>query len=137
MDEILQAWGFDAGAMTWAQLAAAAEAPSVSWRTIQRALSNGGYDKCIACTKTYVPKPLMDKRKAWAQQKRNAYSIDDWKKVCFSDEVPFGRGPQRKLASQVNVNSKTVSKNRMSQRRRIKTRNVVTVGLWDITSSRS
>lgn len=39
IDEILQTWGFDARAMTWKQLAATAEAPSVSWRTIQRALS--------------------------------------------------------------------------------------------------
>lgn len=87
IDEILQTLGFDGRAITWTQLAAAADAPSVSWRTIQCALSNRGYTKCMACTKTYVSKPLMDKRKAWAKQKRNAYSIDDWKKVCFLDEV--------------------------------------------------
>lgn len=87
IDEILRTLGIDGRAITWTQLAAAADAPSVSWRTIQCALSNRGYTKCMACTKTYVSKPLMDKRKAWAKQKRNAYSIDDWKKVCFLDEV--------------------------------------------------
>ena len=97
MDEILQTGGFEARALTWTQLAAAPEAPSVHWRKIQRAIVKWGYNKCIACTKTYVPRPLMDKRKPWANQLRNSYNIDDWKKVRFSGEVHFGRGPQWKL----------------------------------------
>lgn len=114
---------FDGRAITWTQLAATADAPSVSWRTIQCAPSNRGYTKCIACTKTYVSKPLMDKRKAWAKQKRNGYSIDDWKKVCFLDKVYSDEDlneSYRLFASKVNVHVKTVFKNRMSQSRRIK-----------------
>lgn len=123
IDEILQTLGFDGRAITWTQLAATADAPSVSWRTIQCAPSNRGYTKCIACTKTYVSKPLMDKRKAWANQKRNGYSIDAWKKVCFLDEAYSDEDlneSYRLFASKVNVHVKTVFKNRMSQSRRIK-----------------
>lgn len=86
--------------------------------------SNGDIIIVLLALKTYVPRPVMDKRKSWAKQMRNTYNIDDWKKVRFSDEVHFERGAQRKLhtlfANQVNVHVKTVSKNRMSQRRKIK-----------------
>ncbi len=77
IDEILQTWGFDARAMTLTQLAEEAEALSVHWKTIQHALVKRRYNTCIACTKTYLPKPLMNKRRSWAKQMRNTYSIDD------------------------------------------------------------
>ena len=97
MDKILQTWGLEGRAMTWTQLAVAAEAPSVLWRTIQRAMNKRNYHKYLACIKTYVPENLMNTRRAWAWEKRHTYSLNDWKKVRFSDEVHFGRGPQRKL----------------------------------------
>lgn len=97
MDEILQTWGLEGRSLTWNQLGAAAETSSVSWRTIQRAMHERNYRKCLARTKTYVPKDLMIARKDWAWNKRNTYSLNDWKRVRFSDEVHFGRGPQRRL----------------------------------------
>ena len=97
MDEILQTWGLEGRSLTWNQLGAAAETSSISWRTIQRAMHERNYRKCLACTKTYVPKDLMIAQKDWAWNKRNTYSLNDWKRVRFSDEVHFGRGPQRRL----------------------------------------
>ena len=97
MDEILQTWGLEARAFTWSQLGTVAEAPEVWWRTIQRAMNKRGYNKCIACTKTYASEPLKAKHRNWTWEKRNIWTLDDWKKVRFSDEVHFGRGPQRKL----------------------------------------
>ena len=97
MDKILQIWGLEARAFTWTQLGTVAEVPEVAWRTIQRAINKREYKKCIACTKIYESEPLKAKRRDWAWKKRNTWTLDDWKKVRFWDEVHFGRGPQRKL----------------------------------------
>ena len=97
IDEILQTWSLEACAFIWTQLGTVAEVPEVGWRTIQRAIDKRGYNKCIACTKTYALKPLKTKHRDWTWEKRNTQTLDDWKKVRFSDEVHFGRGPQRKL----------------------------------------
>ena len=60
-------------------------------------MNKRGYNKCIACTKTYASEPLKANRRDWTWEKRNTWTLDDWKKVWFSNEVHFGRVPQRKL----------------------------------------
>ena len=60
MDEILQAWGLEGRAMTWKELAAEAEVPHVSWRTIQRTMQKRGYRRCKACSKTYAAPDMAD-----------------------------------------------------------------------------
>ncbi len=97
MDKILQTGGLEASTFTLTQLGTVAKEPEVRWRTIQRDMNKRGYNKCIACTKTYALEPLKAKSRNWAWEKRNTWKLDDWKKVRFSDEVHFGREPQGKL----------------------------------------
>lgn len=141
MDEILQTWGLEGRSLTWNQLGAAAETSSISWRTIQRAMHERNYRKCLACTKTYVPKDLMIARKDWAWNKRNTYSLNDWKRVRFSDEVHFDEDLNEDYASFENLASVRVRiayRNNMSLKRRTKNRNDIIVGLlWGGTSNQS
>ena len=49
------------------------------------------YRKCIACTRGWVNKKTAGKRLDWARYMLEKYpEPDDWKCVCFSDEVHFG-----------------------------------------------
>lgn len=77
MDEILQIWGLEAPVFTWNQLGEAAEMPEVGWRKIQRAMNKSGYNKCNARTETHASEPLKAKRRKWALEKRNTWTLDD------------------------------------------------------------
>ena len=66
--------------------------------------------------------PLKAKRRNWAWEKRNTWTLNDWKKVRFSDEVHFGRGPQRKLRIIRKPGERTwraVYKNKANRRKKI------------------
>ena len=96
MDEILQAWGLEGRAMTWKGLAAEAEVPDVSWRTIQRTMQKRGYRKCKACNKTYAAPDMADVSQNPVMSHSNAYMLED-ETVRYAENLQFAMDPQRTL----------------------------------------
>jgi hypothetical protein len=57
-----------------------------------------GYEKCVACQKTWLRYGTRVERMTFAEfYRRTKPKPGDWDKVWFSDEVHFGLGPRRKL----------------------------------------
>ena len=96
MDEILQAWGLEGRAMTWKGLAAEAELPDVSWRTIQRTMQKRGYRKCKACSKTYAAPDMADIAPNPILSQGSPYMLEDGT-VRYAENLQFGTDPQRTL----------------------------------------
>ena len=96
MDEILQAWGLEGRAMTWKGLAAEAEVPDVSWRTIQRTMQKRGYRKCKACNKTYAAPDMADASANPLLNQGNAYMLEDGT-IRYAENLQFAMDPQRTL----------------------------------------
>ncbi len=96
MDEILQAWGIQGRAMTWKGLAAEAEVPNVSWRTIQRTMQKRGYRRCKACSKTYAAPDMADVSQNSVLNHGNAYMLEDGT-LQYSENLQFVPNPQHAL----------------------------------------
>lgn len=96
MDEILQAWSIEGRAMTWKGLAAEAEVPGVSWRTIQRTMQKRGYRKCKACSKTYAAPDMADVPNSILNQ-GNTYMLEDGM-IRYAENLQFGPDPQHGLS---------------------------------------
>ena len=65
MVQLLKMEGFEARALTWAQLGMEVGL-DCSDRTIQRAMETLNYRKCVACKKFWVNERLKEKRRDWA-----------------------------------------------------------------------
>ena len=98
MDEILQAWGLEGRAMTWKGLAAEAEVPDVSWRTIQRTMQKRGYRRCKACSKSYAAPDVADVLPGYnpAINRGTPYMLEDGI-VLHSENIQFATNPQHTL----------------------------------------
>lgn len=68
-------------------------AQNVCDRTVRNRLNEMGYSFCKAKTKPFLTKLHRKKRLEWCKEHRH-WTVDDWKKVIFSDEsrVCIGAG---------------------------------------------
>ena len=98
MERIIEEEGFEARALTWAQLGYEVGL-ECSGRIIQIAMGTMDYHKCVACRKGWVNEKTARRRFDWAKVMLKRYpEKSDWHNVRFSDEVHFGWGPQGKLS---------------------------------------
>lgn len=99
MQEIIENEGIQARAMTWHQLTVRVGligCNHVHFDTVRRTMQDLEYHKCLACTRSWLAPNLRMKRRTFANM-RLGWKLEDWQRVRFSDEVHFGRGPQRQL----------------------------------------
>lgn len=71
----------------WSQLASSFNL-DCSGQTVARAMNKAGYHKCKACQKSYLTPWDKVRRVDFAESIQN-YTMDDWAKVKFSDEIHF------------------------------------------------
>jgi hypothetical protein len=64
--------------------------------TIRAAFGQRGYHKCVTCQKPYLTPQSLRQRQEYLSL-RYSWSLNEWRRVRFSDECHFGLGPQRKL----------------------------------------
>lgn len=66
------------------------------WHTIRRAMQDLKYHKCLIYTKFWIVLNLRLKRRTFARD-RFDWSLSDWQRIRFSDEVHFELESWRKL----------------------------------------
>ena len=66
-------------------------AQNVCDRTVRNRINEMGYSFCKAKTKPFLTKLHRKKRLEWFKEHRH-WTVDDWKKVIFSDESRVHRG---------------------------------------------
>lgn len=90
---------FDARTIPWGAMPAAAGLDvEVSGRTVQRAMGQRDWRKCIACSRSYVSPRQAQKREEYARIMLEKYPRkEDWYHIRFSDEIHFGYGPSGKV----------------------------------------
>ena len=100
MERVLDDYGFEGKYLKWCELPTAANLDiqgDWNWRTVQRALHQKNYHKCIAYRKGWVDEVTAKKRYAFAEDMlRMRPDPADWEDVRYSDECHFGYGPNRK-----------------------------------------
>jgi hypothetical protein len=99
--EIIEDWvlegGFDSRVCTWVEIwTEVFPERIVCEATIRRAFHARGYHKCIACQKPYLTARSIAQRREFLALRRS-WTLNQWRRVRFSDECHFGRGPRRKL----------------------------------------
>lgn len=82
--------GYEARHLPWAAQAGAATDADICGRTVQRSLGRVGYRKCIAAEKESVRPADAKARVDYARARLEAWDLEDWKQVRFSDECHFG-----------------------------------------------
>jgi hypothetical protein len=96
IENVPETGGIEYRAADWIQISIEADIDGVSERTIRRRMQERGYHYCMACQKI-----LFTWKTFYAQQEFYSsfiqYTIDQWKRIRFSDESHFGLGPKRKL----------------------------------------
>jgi hypothetical protein len=99
---IIEDWllegGFEHRVCTWLEIwTELFPKRSVHENTICTAFQDRGYHKCVACQKPFLTPQSIAQRREFLTLRRS-WNLRQWRKVRFSDECHFGRGPQRKLS---------------------------------------
>ena len=99
MEEIVNDGNIRHRAVPWGELARMAGLTGkkqVHFHTVRKLMQDREYHKCIACTKQWLSDNIRLERRIFARD-YIGYSVFDWKKVRWSDEIHFGLGPEKKL----------------------------------------
>lgn len=94
--DVVELEGIAARAMSWEELVGVVSA-EVCGRTMRDSMQRLGYFKRIAVSKHWLPPDVRKRRVAYASTMLQRYpTVEDWKKVRFSDECHFGYGNSRR-----------------------------------------